>query len=156
MHGELSDRREGRSHTAMIGIAALVLVGLVGFSYREWREYSRADANAARTSGVVDSVDALPSSLIDAETGQRGFLLTDDSRYLQPYNQAVKAIPGQMAQLNTLLAHRRGESENIAQLDRLVNAKMAELRQTIILRRTRGAQAADRAVLGLTSPPCCL
>jgi PAS domain S-box-containing protein len=131
----------------VLGVAALVLMGISGVSYREWRQHRRADVEAARTGQSLGSVDTLLADLTDAEAGQRGFLLTGESRYLQPYNQAVQAIPGDLARLKSLLDARPGESANVARLDSLVNQKLTELRDTIELRRTQSAQAALALVL---------
>src|SRR5579862_6865153 len=135
------------SYTVTLGVAAIVLLGMVGVSYHEWRQYSRANADAARTREIHDSVDALLFSLIDAETGQRGFLLTGEDRYLEPYNRAIQEIPGELAHLKGLLATRPDESENVARLESLVDQKLTELRQTIDLRRTNGVQQALSLVL---------
>ena len=93
--------RNGAPNRAMFAIAALVLMVMVAMSYREWKQYSRANADAARTREIVDSIDDLLSSLIDAESGQRGFLLTGEERYLEPYNQALQALPEQLSHLNS-------------------------------------------------------
>jgi len=130
-----------------LGVAPLVLLAIVGVSYRAWRQYSRANAEADRARRIRDSVEALLASLTDAETGQRGFLLTGESRFLEPYDQAIDATPRNLARLDRLLAGRPGESSNISQLNNLVGAKLAELRQTIELRRTQGPQAALALVL---------
>ena len=135
------------SKTVVLGVAALVLMGMVGVSYHEWRQYRRANADAARTREILNSVDGLLSSMLDAETGQRGFLLTGEDRYLEPYNQAVSAIPNQLAHLKSLLGARPGESEDIARLNRLVDQKLTELRRTIELRRTQGLQGTLAVVL---------
>lgn len=136
-----------RLNTVMLGVAALVLMGIVGVSYREWRQYSRSNAESARASEIRNSVDTLLSSLIDAETGQLGFLLTGENGYLDPYNQAVQSIPKHLAQLKSLLAARPGESANVVQLDSLVNQKLSELQETIDLRREQGAERALALVL---------
>jgi len=136
-----------RRNTATLGVAALALLGMVGVSYHEYRQYSRANADAAQTREVGDSVHALLSGLTDAETGQRGFLLTGEERYLNPYNRATGAIPDQLAHLKSLLATRPGESANVVRLDSLVDQKLAELRNTIELRRKQGPQAALDMVL---------
>ncbi|HTT65687.1 MAG TPA: PAS domain S-box protein [Bryobacteraceae bacterium] len=120
------------------GIAALVLMAVVGLSYHEWRLYNRANAKAAQMRAIVDSVDHLLSNLVDAETGQRGYLLTGKNRYLQPYNQAVQTIPTELARLQGMRGGRSSESSNIAHLTDLTNRKLAELQQTIELRRTQG------------------
>jgi len=123
----------------MLGIAALVLMAVVGLSYREWEQYNSANLGAAETRTIVDSVDQLVSTLLDAETGQRGYLLTGETRYLQPYNQAIQAIPSEFASLRNLLARHPEQSSAVARLNDLVNQKLTELRQTIELRRTQGA-----------------
>ncbi|MBI1841463.1 MAG: CHASE3 domain-containing protein, partial [Verrucomicrobia bacterium] len=136
-----------RPNIAKLGIAVLVLMVMVGFSYREWQRYSRANADAARTREILDSVGGLLSNLIDAETGQRGFLLTGEDRYLQPYNQAVQTVPNELARLTSLLAARRDEPGNVARLNNLTNQKLGELRQTIDLRRMQGSTPALALVL---------
>jgi PAS domain S-box-containing protein len=138
--------RKGRN-TALLGIAALVLMAVVGLSYRAWRQYSRANADAAQTSVLIDSVDRFLASLLDAETGQRGFLITGDERYLEPYNRAIQKIPGQLSAMLRLLAGRPGQSASAARLNALTADKLAELRETIALRRTRGAATPPPIVL---------
>ncbi len=141
MYAKTSMRHPGLSRVTL-GVAVLVLVSMAGVSYREWWQHSRANAEAAQTREVVDSVDTLLSNLIDAETRQRGFLLTGEDRYLNSYSQTVQLVADNLAHLKSLLAARRGESANAARLDDLVHQKLAELQQTIELRRTQGAQAA--------------
>jgi len=136
-----------RPNRVMIGMAVLILMVVVGFSYRQWEQFKRANAEAAGSRGVVDAVDQLLYSLIDAETGQRGFLLTGENRYLEPYNQAVQAIPNELRTVRRLLAGRASGAGNVARLNNLVDRKLAELRQTIDLRRTRGAAPALAVVL---------
>jgi PAS domain S-box-containing protein len=136
-----------RFNTVLIGVAALTLMAMVGVSYREWRQFSRANADAARTREIVDSVDALLSDLSDAERSQRGFLLTGEDRYLNPYNRTIQVIPNHLAHLESLLAPRPGESANVARLESLVGEKLKELRQAIELRRTQGVQSAVALIL---------
>ena len=127
-----------RRNTALLGIAALVLMAVVGLSYREWRQYSRSNAYAAQSRAIVDSIDRLLTSLIDAETGQRGFLLTGEDRYLEPYNRAIQEIPAELSAASRLLAARSGQSAIMARLNVLTADKLTELRETIELRRAHG------------------
>ena len=136
-----------RPNPAMFGVAALVLLAVAAFSYRQWEQFKRANAEATQTRDVVDSIDQLLSSLTDAETGQRGFLLTGEDRYLQPYNQALQVIPNQLGTVSRLLAGRANESGNLARLNNLVDQKLTEFRQTIDLRRTHGLAPAMTVVL---------
>jgi PAS domain S-box-containing protein len=136
-----------RSKTALVGISALILVVIVGFSYREWQHYRRTNADALESQRVQDAVNELLNGMLDAETGQRGFLVTGEERYLQPYQTAVQAVPGELSHINALLAGRTGENGNLSRLNQLTKQKLAELRRTIDLRRTQGLQAALDVVL---------
>ncbi len=136
-----------RLNTGLLVVAALILIGIVGLSYREWRQYQGASAEANRTREVVNSVGRLVSNLIDAETGQRGFLLTGEVRYLEPYNRAIQAVPNQEADLDKLLVQLQMKLE-AGRLQNLMGEKLTELRQTIELRKTQGLQPALDLVLG--------
>jgi len=91
---------------------------------------------------VIVLLSQLLSSAQDAETGQRGFLLTDNEKYLVPYNEAVEAVPLRLDQLTQLTRDNPAQQANIPVLKLHLNAKMDELRETIDLRRTQGATAA--------------
>jgi CHASE3 domain sensor protein len=130
----------------MLAIAALVLIAIVGISYRQWRQYNRINGAGVASRQIIESVDALQSSLTEAETGQRGFLLTGEAQYLEPYNQALQRIPNELSTLRRQLANGTSESANLAQLENLAGQKLAELRQTIDLRRSQGAAPAMAVV----------
>jgi CHASE3 domain sensor protein len=95
MERRRSVSRASRRNTRMPGIASGVLMVIVGLSYSEWWQYRRANGDPAQLRQIVDSVDQVLSCLLDAENGQRGFLLTGENRHLQPYDQAVERIPNE-------------------------------------------------------------
>jgi PAS domain S-box-containing protein len=143
-----SSRSPGQGRDVAVPVlGALLLMAAVGLCYREWRQYSLDNERAAQKRAIVDTVNLLISALLGAETGQRGYLLTGEERYLQPYNQAVQAIPGELANLGKLVRGRPKESGSVAQLNGLVDQKLTELRDTIELRRTAGMPAALAVVL---------
>jgi PAS domain S-box-containing protein len=129
------------------GIVALVLMAIVGLSYRQFRQYSRANADGAQSRTIVDSIDHFLETITEAETGQRGFLLTGEDRYLDPYNRAIQEIPAELSATSRLLAARSGQSSDVARLNALTADKLLELRETIELRRTRGLALAMSIVL---------
>ncbi len=131
----------------MLGIASLILIAFVGLSYRQWEQYRRANLEAERSRAIVTATGNVLTALTDAETGQRGFLLTDDSRYLEPYDSAVQELPDDLADLKALFPGDPRGMEEFNQLNTLVNAKLDELRQTLDARRTQGARAALAIVL---------
>ena len=133
-----------RLSAVTLGFAATILLVIVGLSYREWQHYSSLNADADRTAKTHASVDRLLADLMDAEAGQRGFLLTGEDSYLEPYNRAVQAIPGELAMLRSDLSAYPAEA---ARLSDLSTQEMAELRQTVDVRRSRGSAPAVAEVL---------
>jgi PAS domain S-box-containing protein len=131
----------------MLGIASLVLAVFVGLSFRQWEQYRRANREAERSREILLAIDTIQASLVNAETGQRGFLLTGESRYLEPYNRALAQLPNDLANLRRLLSEGQRRTQNFDQLNALAGRKVDELRHTIEAQRTQGAQAALAIVL---------
>src|ERR1700722_10414689 len=88
--------------TVLATTVVLLLCGVVSFT--------AARASAAASLAIADTVDTLLilervlSVARDAETGQRGFLLTEDSHYLEPYYAAIAALSERLARLRSKLA----------------------------------------------------
>ncbi len=91
---------------------------------------------------VIAALDDLLSSAKDAETGQRGYLLTNNEKYLEPYENAVADLPSQIDRIAQLTSDNPVQQDRIAPLRLHVQAKLAELKQTIDLRRAQSAEAA--------------
>ncbi len=75
----------------IVTVAGTFLIGERVMFYN--REISRAHQ-------TVDALRELLSSYKDAETGQRGFLLTGNDDYLAPYNRAIGIVPGELTDLD--------------------------------------------------------
>jgi len=133
-------------NTAMLVVGAFILFGIASLSYREWQHYGREREDVARLRGVLEAGDGLLTSLIDAEAGQRGFLLTGEERCLEPYDRAIRTLPAKQAILNGLQSGQV-PPDSSARLNSLVDQKLAEMRRTIDLRRTQGAAPALALVL---------
>ncbi|PHP19225.1 histidine kinase [Sphingobium sp. IP1] len=125
-----------------------LVVGLLFFlisgasAYRNIQNVRASEGAIRQTHSVIISLNDLLSSLQDAETGQRGYLLTGDNRYLEPYESAVLSTGSRLNALASLTRGNPVQQENVLALRRHVDAKMAELRNTVELRRTRGLDAA--------------
>jgi CHASE3 domain sensor protein len=88
-----------------------------------------SSATQAELSGVL-------KDLTDMETGQRGFLLTSDATYLQPYSDAKGRIATDLVALRAGLAHQREHEKSLeSQLESLADSKQAEMERTINLRQ---------------------
>lgn len=127
---------------------ALIVVGAVGVvAYRANTELVDSADWVTHSHKVKETLADTLSSLKDAETGQRGFLLTNEERYLEPYNQALQTISGDIQQLRKLTSDNPSQQARIATLQSLVANKLSELAETIALRRQGKQQAALEVVL---------
>ena len=128
-----------------VALVILVAVGVV--SYQSTLAVEAAAVLRAHSNQVRFGIQALLSELQDAETGQRGFIITGDESYLAPYNTAIAAVGGQTASLRALTADNPTQQQLLADLQPLIAAKLSEMQQTIDLRRAQGFQAAQTLVL---------
>jgi signal transduction histidine kinase len=94
----------------------------------------RAGAAAYDAAQTALQLEALFSTLKDAEASQRGYLLTGDEGYLQPYQAARARLPGALAGID--VGPLEGPPAALARIRTLSNAKMTELTETIALRRS--------------------
>jgi PAS domain S-box-containing protein len=101
------------------------------------------DANRTMTSqrAVIRHVDALLSTMKDAETGQRGYVITGKPEYLQPYQDALKHISDEEDALQDFVAAGKLPKAAVENLDQLVKEKLAELALTIKLRGTNADES---------------
>ncbi|NML12628.1 response regulator [Sphingobium sp. AR-3-1] len=128
-----------------VGLAFFVISGAV--AYRNIQSLRDSDGAIRHTHSVLMALDELLSATQDAETGQRGYLLTGSQAYLEPYDSAVKNLNGRMQAVATLTRDNPTQQANVAALKRHVDAKLAELRETVDLRRTQGVAASLAVVM---------
>lgn len=93
----------------------------------------------ARRDGIT-RLEQLESVVKDAETGQRGFIITGDENYLLPFNQATERLPADLEKLRKC-SRLVLTPEGVAKVTALIQQKMAELNSTIELRRSGGFEA---------------
>ncbi|MBX3745420.1 MAG: sigma 54-interacting transcriptional regulator [Verrucomicrobiae bacterium] len=91
---------------------------------------------------VLEDLDELLSLLQDAETGQRGFLLTGEEHYLEPYRTSVTGIHRDVLELRELTADNPAYQRQLDHLEPLVERKLSELQATLDLHRSHGIDAA--------------
>ncbi|QWW72260.1 response regulator (plasmid) [Rhizobium sp. WYJ-E13] len=127
-----------------IGLACafffFIASGLIAYS--NLQDLRTGNERVVQTHVAIVALDELLSKVQDAETGQRGFLLTDNETYLAPYNLALQSIPPQLDKVASLTGANPGQSQRLATLRQHVEAKLAELAGTIRLRQSTGLEAA--------------
>jgi methyl-accepting chemotaxis protein len=98
------------------------------------------------THQVRTELALLLAQLRDAEVGERGFIITDDEIFLAPYQAALGPLRATLADVRKLTADNPDQQRRLAAIAPLIDTRLAELKQTIDLRRSEGGEAASRAV----------
>jgi PAS domain S-box-containing protein len=119
--------------TVLATAVVLVLCGVL--SYTAARTSAAASLAIADTEDTMLSLERVLSVARDAETGQRGFLLTGDSLYLDPYYAAIASLSQRVAALRSNLSGDLAGTRQLDELQRLIRAKTDELTKTIDLDR---------------------
>ena len=128
----------GRKLALGFAIAALTLL-LVGISgYRSTQHLIENDRLVSHTHEVRRKLTDLTSFLKDAETGQRGFVITGDDPFLEPYRAALTEIARTVGELRNLTADNDAQQRRLAAVQPLIDGKLAELKRTIDTRRAQG------------------
>jgi PAS domain S-box-containing protein len=136
----------GRELMSLV-LALLILLAMGVLSYNNWVELQRTTEQFEMSRGVLQAAARLLSTLKDSETGQRGFLLTGQAKYLEPYRQSILDIPVALQALRFAAAKRPDQTARIRAIEPLVEEKLAELRQTVELRQSQGFDAALAVVM---------
>jgi signal transduction histidine kinase/DNA-binding response OmpR family regulator/CHASE3 domain sensor protein len=124
---------------------AFLAIGAV--SYTNVRTLWHNVELAEHTQQVLLSLSNVLSLAKDAETGQRGFVITGDEKYLAPHTQAVDRVHGQLAELEELVRENPEQREHLPALRGAIDSKLHELDDTITLRRKEGFAATQKEVM---------
>lgn len=120
-------------------VGVVLAVGTATLSTVSTRDIATASVRVTRTQETLLEINQLLSSLIDAETGQRGYILTGLESYLEPYTRSGARLDEQLAQLRARFADSPEQKATLDRITRLVDEKKAELARTIELRRSNAA-----------------
>lgn len=129
-----------------IALTLLLVIFNAALSYRNTLKVVENERSVAHTHEVISELEKTLSTLKDAETGQRGYLLVGDDRYLEPYKTAINTVNQQIAGLQQLTSDNPQQQQQIVDLKKSVDIKLTELEDTINIKRTRGQQAALQVV----------
>ena len=129
-------------------LAAGVFLLVIGvFSYVSVNRIDNTTHWVDHTYQVITTVNQVTITLLNAETGQRGYIITGDVSYLEPYNGAQASLDSEIKTLRDLTSDNPTEQQNIDVLQTLVADKMAVLTTTVQVRTTQGFEAAQTIVL---------
>ncbi|WP_296078266.1 response regulator [uncultured Agrobacterium sp.] len=128
----------------LIGLAGALIFFVVSTvaSLQTTRSLRENNQKVVLTHEVIVAIDLLQSDVQDAETGQRGYLLTGNERYLEPYERARSQLTARFKELESVMGSDLVQQRRLAELRTDVDRKLDELSRTIDMRRDGNAEAA--------------
>lgn len=127
---------------------ALTCLGVIGVvSYFSVMRLSAHAANVEHTYRVLSGLEELLAAVTDSETAERGYVITGDESYLEPYRQSARIIDRQTIMLRELTADNPAQQLRLDSVEPLVFTRLSDLRAVIELRKTQGFAAAQSEIL---------
>jgi PAS domain S-box-containing protein len=117
---------------ALALVAGILIVNAM-VSYRNTLTLAKGAAASAHSRDVLNAIDDLQLMVTDAETGQRGYLLTQRAPYLAPYESAIHDATSRLGDLKALIADNAAQLQRLAKVELQITQKFEELRHTIDL-----------------------
>ncbi|MGI8545377.1 MAG: PAS domain S-box protein [Aridibacter sp.] len=126
--------------------ALIILITLGVFSYRSVKSMSSALSWEKHTQEVLLKLDDILSLAIDVETGGRGYIITGNEKFLEPYNQASQNIKQNLEQLENLISDNPAQRAELKNLAEKVEGKTNYTKNLIESRRTNGIESARESI----------
>ncbi|MFN6482198.1 MULTISPECIES: response regulator [unclassified Nostoc] len=128
-----------------LSLATLTAIGLI--SYQSTNTLIETSRKESHTYQVLSQLEDLNLQLTNAETGQRGYIITGEERYLEPYNAAIQVINQKVREIQRLTADNPNQQNRLDILQPLLTERMAVMKDVIELRQSQGLEASQKAVL---------
>ncbi len=109
---------------SVLVISIFMLLLAASISYRQIQTLKRSQESIVRSYQIYVELEQLNSYAADAETGQRGFLLTRDSIFLQPYYEAIEKIKWSFERLDLLTEDNFTQQRSLDSLVFLINQRL--------------------------------
>lgn len=134
---------------ALFVVVALALLGTFALILATVEIERSQRQQAARTSGIIESLDQIVRATMSGETGQRGYFITSDTRYLAPYREGRERYGQEMARLRQQMGDDlpAEQADLLAEIARLGDAKWSEMAGVIELVGQRRIPDAHARVL---------
>lgn len=142
-------KRHKRSKRVALGFglatAIAILISVV--SYRSTTGVVKSSHQVIHSQKVLYKLEDVLSQMKDAQTGQRGYIITGQKRYLKPYRTATQNVNQQVKEIRKLTAGNFNQQRRLDTLEPLLSEKFAKLKHTIELRQDKGFLAATQALI---------
>ena len=131
---------------AAAGAIALMLVN-VWLTFNNSRELREHGDWVDHTYQVIESLDSVMGLLTDAETGQRGYIITGEERDLDPYHAALPKIEAELDDIQRLTVDNAGHQVRMPTLRQRIADRLKALEGNVTLRREQGLEATRQSIL---------
>jgi methyl-accepting chemotaxis protein len=128
------------------GLAVVMLVAIGTISYRSTTKLTETADWVTHTHKVLEDLGLLMQAVTDAETGQRGYLITADESFLGPYNTGSRAVEQYVNDVRELTRDNPRQQERINSLESLAQKRLASLKEVLDLQKDKGADAAKQFI----------
>ena len=128
---------------------AAAMLGVIALVYQTLGAEQRARDQYTKTTDIIEQLQRVETAALNGETGQRGYLITLDRRYLRPYERGREQIDPAVRRLKTLLADDATvrQAELLEEIETLSQEKFVELEATVVLLQDGQLLDARRSVL---------
>jgi CHASE3 domain sensor protein len=139
--------RLGRVTHLGFGTVLIMMVSIGVVSKFSMSILSASNGWVTHTYAVKEDLKGLEKDLVDAETGQRGFIYTNQENFLEPYLQAQESLSTHLSELRIRISDNPEQLRRLDQIEQLIQQKMDELNETITLKREGKEQELRNLVL---------
>lgn len=129
-----------------IVLPVVLIIAPAIVAYRAQTDVNKSFRWVTHTLEVEGAIQSVVNSLVDAETGQRGFLLTRLEPYLEPYDAGVARVGQQLSDLRIETADNASQQDRLKQLQPLIRERLDLLAQTIAAEKRGDHEAAIASV----------
>lgn len=131
---------------AGLAVAGMILLLVVGLLYRNGRSFIEASQWVSHTHEVLAELEATLSAVAEAQTATRGYIITGQEVFLEPYQVAAPAVRAHLDRLKSLTSDNPHQQRRLAMLESAVAEELDSLQQNIDLRKQKGFEAAQQRV----------
>ena len=131
------------SHTVLVSLVLAMLMVIAAVAGATWysNQLEQASQAQAHSVAVLNDADDLLSALKDAETGMRGYVLTGDESFLQPYSAVRESIPARLKALRQL-TEESAAAKHLSAMAPLIDAKLVHMAKAVQMRRNQDVAGA--------------
>jgi len=144
--------RQNQALLATVVLSFFMLLGSAALTFHLSHQDGAADELVVRTMEVQQALNATFVTLGGAESGLRGYLLTNNEAFLQPHGQAGKTLRQQLATLRSLVAGEPAQAQNVAEVAPLIEQRIAGINAALAAAHAGRRDEAIAAVQGSGLP----